>query len=79
MGGDAKDLVLSIKLVYDENLIKESRGAENAEAAEAAITKDIKKINEGLPRYKQIHRKYITTEEMEKTTTGKVKRYKQKI
>ena len=79
VGGDAKDLVLSIKLVYDENLIKESRGAENAEAAEAAITKDIKKINEGLPRYKQIHRKYITTEEMEKTTTGKVKRYKQKI
>ena len=78
-GGDAKDLVLSVKIVYDPDLIKEQRNAVSEEEIDAAIAEDIRKINEQLPRYKQIHRRYITTEEMEKTTTGKIKRYKQKI
>ncbi len=78
-GGDAKDLVLSVKLVYDPERIEETRGAKTPEEIEAAVAEDIRNINEQLPRYKQIHRRYITTEEMEKTTTGKIKRYKQKI
>lgn len=78
-GGDAKDLVLSVKLVYDPERIEETRGAKTQEEIEAAVAEDIRNINEQLPRYKQIHRRYITTEEMEKTTTGKIKRYKQKI
>ena len=79
VGGDAKDLVLSVKLVYDPDVIKETRGAVTQEEIEAAIAEDIRDISESLPRYKQIHRRYITTEPMEKTTTGKVKRYKQNI
>ncbi|MBO4818671.1 MAG: AMP-binding protein [Firmicutes bacterium] len=79
VGGDAKDLVLSVKIVYDPDAIKETRGAETKEQIEAAVAEDIRAISESLPRYKQIHRRYITTEPMEKTTTGKVKRYKQKI
>ncbi len=79
VGGDPKDLVLSVKLVYDPDLIKENRGAVTEEEIEAAVAEDIRKINGYLPRYKQIHRKYVTTEEMEKTTTGKIKRYKQKV
>ena len=79
VGGDAKDLVLSVKLVYDPERIEETRGAKTQEEIEAAVAEDIRNINEQLPRYKQIHRRYITTEEMEKTTTGKIKRYKQKI
>ena len=79
VGGDAKDLVLSVKLVYDPDLAKEQRGAVTAEDVERVVGEDIRKLNENLPRYKQIHRKYITTEPMEKTTTGKIKRYKQNI
>ena len=79
VGGDAKDLVLSVKLVYDPDLAKEQRGAVTEEDVERVIGEDIRKLNENLPRYKQIHRKYITTEPMEKTTTGKIKRYKQNI
>ena len=69
VGGDAKDLVLSVKLVYDPDLAKEQRGAVTEEDVKRVIGEDIRKLNENLPRYKQIHRKYITTEPMEKTTT----------
>ena len=79
VGGDAKDLVLSVKIVYDPDAIKDTKGAVTPEEIDAAISEDLREISKNLPRYKQIHRKYITTEPMEKTTTGKVKRYKQNM
>lgn len=33
------------------------------------------KINDTMPSYKQIRRLALTDEPMEKTTTGKIKRY----
>ena len=77
--GDSKDLVLSVRLVYDPQRIRETRGAETPEQIEAAVEADIEAINEKLPHYKRIYRRYPTTEPMEKTTTGKVKRYKQNL
>ena len=38
---------------------------------------DIEKINDTVPAYKRINSITVTDTEMEKTTTGKVKRYKQ--
>ena len=77
--GDRKDLVLSVRLVYDPQRIAELRGAINPQQIEEAVEADIEAINERLPHYKRIYRRYLTTEPMEKTTTGKIKRYKQKV
>lgn len=76
---DAQDLVLSVNLVYDPVRMKETRGAQTPEEIEAAVAKDIEELNSTLPSYKRIYRRYLTTEPMEKTTTGKIKRYKQKL
>ena len=77
--GDMKDMILSVKIVYDAQRLKETRGAVTKEQIEAAVAADIEAINQGLPGYKRIYRRYLTEVPMEKTTTGKVKRYKQKI
>ena len=77
--GDMKDLILSVKIVYDAARLKETRGAQTKEQIEAAVAADIEAINRNLPNYKRIYRRYLTEVPMEKTTTGKVKRYKQKI
>ena len=77
--GDMKDLILSVKIVYDAQRLLETRGAETREQIEAAVAADIEAINQNLPGYKRIYRRYLTEVPMEKTTTGKVKRYKQKI
>ena len=78
-GGDPKDPVIAVKIVYDRDMIKALRGAETTEEIEKAVEKDIETINGTLPAYKRIRRRHLTEEPMEKTTTGKVKRYKQKI
>jgi long-chain acyl-CoA synthetase len=77
--GDSKDLMLSVRMVYDPQRMQETRGAVTPEEIEAAAEADIAAINGSLPKYKHIYRRYLTTEPMEKTTTGKVKRYKQNL
>ena len=76
---DPRDPAIAIKIVYDARKIKESRGAETMEQIEAAVKADINEINAGMPAFKRISRRYLTEEPMEKTTTGKVKRYKQNV
>ena len=77
--GDPRDLAVAVKIVYDAAKLKETRGAVTPEEIEAAVEADINEINEGLTAYKRITRRHLTDEPMEKTTTGKVKRYKQNI
>lgn len=76
---DPRDLALAVRIVYDATQLKTIRGAVSPEEIEAAVAADLDAINESLPDYKRIRRLYLTEEPMEKTTTGKVKRYKQKI
>ena len=75
--GDDKDLVLAAKIVYDPVYMKEEFGAETEEAIEAAVRKDIDAINETLPAYKHVYRLILQETEMNKTTTGKVKRFEE--
>lgn len=76
-GGDEKDLTLAAKIVYNPDYMKENYGAETPEQAEEIIRRDINKINETVPVYKQIFRLIVTDQPMIKTTTGKVKRFEE--
>ena len=71
------DTMLCAKIVYDEEMIKETFGEKNEEEYKEKIWKQIKEINKNLPLFKHIKKIEITTQELEKTTTQKVKRYKE--
>jgi len=77
-GADDRDEVLVAKIVYDEDIMKEKYGAETEEQVHAIVDGDIDRINSNMPKYKHVHRLILQTEEMAKTTTGKVKRYEER-
>jgi long-chain acyl-CoA synthetase len=76
-GADDRDEVLVAKIVYDKDLMKEKYGAETEDQVYAIVDADIDRINSNMPKYKHVHRLMLQTEEMAKTTTGKVKRYEE--
>lgn len=76
-GADDKDQVIVAKIVYDEDIMRDKYGAETMEQIRNVVEHDIDRINADMPKYKQVHRFIVQTEEMVKTTTGKVKRYEE--
>ncbi|MBR2674780.1 MAG: AMP-binding protein [Mogibacterium sp.] len=66
--GSQDDIIPAVTIVYDPALL-------SREGAEKVVQADLDKINEMMPVYKHIHRFRLTDEPMEKTTTGKIKRY----
>jgi len=77
-GADDRDEVLVAKIVYDEDIMKDKYGAVTGEQIRETVERDIDRINSNMPKYKHVHRLLLQTEEMSKTTTGKVKRYEEK-
>ena len=71
------DTMLCAKIVYDVDLIKKELGSGTKEEYQEKMWEEIKKINEQLPNFKHIKQIAITTQEFAKTTTQKVKRYKE--
>ena len=71
------ELALGIKIVYGEDEIKEQFGEKTEEEYKNLVWEDIKEINKNLSQFKRIKELIITTEELEKTTTKKVKRFKE--
>ena len=71
------EIALGIKIVYDPDLIKEMFGDKIEEEYKDLIWEDIKVINQELSVFKRIKELIITTEPLEKTTTQKVKRFKE--
>ena len=71
------DLLISVKIVYNEEYVKEKYGEISEEDLKEIIWKDIKEINKKLPTYKYIKNLVITNEPMIKTTTAKVKRFEE--
>ena len=71
------DLVLSVKIVYNKDYIKEYYPNSTEEQLKEIIWKDIKNINSTLTNYKHIKNLIITDEPMVKTTTQKVKRFEE--
>ena len=71
------EISLGIKMVYDEEQIAEKFGSKSEKQYEKAVWEDIKEINQTLPVFKRIKELIITTEPLEKTTTQKIKRFKE--
>ncbi len=71
------EIALGIKIVYDLDLLKETFGDKTEEEYKDLIWEDIKVINQELSVFKRIKELIITTEPLEKTTTQKVKRFKE--
>lgn len=71
------DLLVSVKVVYNEEYVKEKYPNITEEELKDIIWKDIKAINDKLPVYKHIKNLVITKEPMIKTTTAKIKRFEE--
>jgi len=71
------EIALGIKVVYGEDEIKTRFGEKTKKEYKELIWEDIKEINKSLSQFKRIKELIITTEELEKTTTKKVKRFKE--
>ena len=71
------DLLLSVKIVYNKDYVKEHYPNSTEEQLKEIIWKDIKNINSTLTNYKHIKNLIITDEPMVKTTTQKVKRFEE--
>ncbi len=71
------DLLLSVKIVYNKEYVKEKYPDISEENLKNIIWNDIKEINKKLPNYKHIKNLIVTNEPMVKTTTAKIKRYEE--
>ena len=71
---DKNDLKLSVKIVYDEEIVKEKYNRKTEEELKKIIWEQIKEINKTFPQYKHIQSMLLTNEELIKTTTKKIKR-----
>ena len=71
------DLLVSIKIVYNEEYVKEKYGEISKEDLKQIVWNDIKEINKTLPQYKYIKNLVLTNEPMVKTTTAKIKRFEE--
>lgn len=71
---DKNDIKLSVKIVYDKEVIKEKYPSASQEELEELIWQKVKEINKTFPPYKYIKNMVLTDQELIKTTTKKVKR-----
>lgn len=71
------DLVVSAKIVYDKDYVKNNYPNIKKEELKEIIWKDIKEINKTMPTYKYIKNLVISDEPMIKTTTAKIKRFEE--
>lgn len=71
---DKNDIKLSVKIVYDKEVVKEKYPSASQEELEELIWQKVKEINKTFPPYKYIKNMVLTDQELIKTTTKKVKR-----
>ena len=71
---DKNDIKLSIKIVYDKEVVDEKYPNIKKEDLEEIIWQKVKEVNKTFPPYKYIKNMILTDKELIKTTTKKVKR-----
>ncbi len=74
---DKNDITLAVKIVYDEEIIKDKYQDKSEEELREIVWNEIKKISAGFPRYKHMQKLLVSHEELIKTTTKKVKRHEE--
>ena len=68
------DVKVSVKIVYDKEVVKEKYADKTEEELYEIIWQQIKQLNKSFPRYKHIQNMILSSEELIKTTTKKIKR-----
>lgn len=71
---EANDVTLAVKIVYDEDTIKEKYSNLSEGELKLTVWNKIKELNKTFPKYKHIKKLIVSHEELIKTTTKKVKR-----
>ncbi len=71
---DENDIKINVKIVLDKEVIKQVYKVEKEEEIREIMAKQIKEINQTMPRYKAIRGVILTEEPLIKTTTNKIKR-----
>ena len=71
---DKSNIKLSVKVVYNKEVVKEKYPNADQKELEKIIWEKIKEINKTLPTYKYIKHMILTDKELIKTTTKKIKR-----
>ena len=71
---DKNDVKLSVKVVYNKEVAKEKYKDKSEDELYDIIWKEIKELNKTFPRYKHIQSLILSSEELIKTTTKKIKR-----
>ena len=71
---DKSNIKLSVKVVYNKEVVKEKYPDADEKELENIIWEKIKEINKTLPTYKYIKHMILTDKELIKTTTKKIKR-----
>lgn len=71
---DKSNIKLSVKVVYNKEVVEEKYSDLDEKELEKIIWDKIKQINKTLPTYKYIKHMILTDKELIKTTTKKIKR-----
>ncbi len=71
------DLVVSVEIQYNKDYVQKEMNNISYDELHDIVWNDIKRINSTLPTYKYIKKLFLTDEAMIKTTTEKVKRFKE--
>lgn len=74
---DAKELIVTAKVVPNYEKIKELHGDISDEEISSIIWEQIKEVNKKLTSFKAVKQLEIKKDEFEKTSTMKIKRYKE--
>ena len=74
---DKNDITVSVKIVYNKDLVKEKYKDLSKEELFKTIWEQIKEINKTFPKYKHIQKMILTDKELIKTTTKKIKRFEE--
>ena len=71
------DYKICAKIVYDNEAVKNIYGTENEEELKELIWQEVKKVNKTMPAYKYVREITITSRDLIKTTTQKIKRFEE--
>ena len=75
--GDEKDPTVCVEIVYEPEVMEEMYKITDTEEMYKFFSGKIKEINKTMPAYKYIREINLTTEELIKTTTAKIKRHEE--